>query len=84
MRGIAAFLQALGDVLAFDWDINRTNYREENVTPVHDYHDQTSNARETVIVTRDDQTDGDNVVGHHLPVIFACGLCVEEKHSMNI
>jgi len=59
-------------------------YRKENVTPVHEYHNQTPNARETVIVTPDDQIDSDNVVGHHLPVVFASSLSVEKKYGVNV
>lgn len=62
----------------------KMTHREENITPVHENHDDASNSREVSEVTSYHKDYGDNVVGHHLPMIFPTSLRIEDKNLMNV
>lgn len=63
---------------------SRETYGEEDVAQVHEAHDQTADASEVVRVAGDDERTGDNVVGHHLPVIFSRGLRVDDEEQVEV
>lgn len=59
-------------------------YGEDDVAPVHEDHDQTADASEVVRVAGDDESTGDNVVGHHLPVVFPWSLRIDDEKQMKV
>jgi hypothetical protein len=59
-------------------------YREDDITPVHDDHDHSAHAGEVVEVRQVYQGHGDDVMGHHLPVIFPMGLCLGHEDQMGV
>jgi hypothetical protein len=53
-------------------------YRKPDVAPVHEHHDHASDSGKVVEVAADHEGDGDDMVDHHLPVVLAASLSVEE------
>ena len=60
------------------------SYREKQVTPIHKHHDPTANASKIVCIAGSYQYYSDDMVGHHLPVVFSSGFSIEKKHSMDV
>ena len=52
---------------------------QEDVTPIHEDHDDASHTREVSEVAPKHEDHGDNVVGHHLYVILSSGLSIENQ-----
>jgi hypothetical protein len=59
-------------------------YRQENIRSIHENHDQAPNASKVVGVTAGDEDNGDDMVGHHLPVVLAPGLGIKNKDLVEI
>ena len=57
-------------------------YGKNHVTEIHQDEDQRPNASEMIKVTGTDEDDGDEMMGHHLPVIFSVGFGVENEDLM--
>lgn len=58
--------------------------RQENITPIHEDHDDAANPGEIGEVTRNHKKDGDDVVGHHLPEIFASSFRIQNEDLMSV
>ena len=59
-------------------------HREKNVTPIHEDHDDAPNSCEVGEVARNHENYGDNVVRHHLPMIFPTSLSIQDKDLMSV
>lgn len=59
-------------------------YGQPNVTPVHNHHDEASNASEAAEVTCNHQGDCDNMMGHHLHMVFSPFFSVDDQNLMEV
>ena len=59
-------------------------YREENIAPVHQDHDKTTDARVVVEVASDHENDRNDMVRHHLPVVLPPCLSIEYEHLVHV
>jgi hypothetical protein len=62
----------------------KTTHWEEDITPVHEDHDDAANSCEVGEIARYHENYGDDVVGHHLPMIFPTCFSIENKNLMSI
>ena len=59
-------------------------HREDGITPVHDEHDETSNPSEVIRVAENHESNGNNMVGHHLPVVLSTSFGIDDKDRMEV
>ena len=59
-------------------------YRQEDVTSIHEDHDETSNTCVVVEVASDHERDRNDMVRHHLPVVRPAGLRIEDEDLMHV
>ena len=59
-------------------------YRQEDVTSIHEDHDETSNTRVVVEVASDHERDRNDMVRHHLPVVRPAGLRIEDEDLVHV
>lgn len=59
-------------------------YRQPDVAPVHDEHYKTSDARVEAGVAPDHKGDGNDMVCHHLPMVLATSLRIDDKNLVAI
>ena len=57
---------------------------QEDVAVVHEDQDETPYASKIAYVTEGDECDGDDVVGHHLHVVLATRLGVEDEDLVQV
>lgn len=58
--------------------------REVDVRSVHDQHDETPHTREVIKVRGNHKSDGDDMVGHHLPVVFPSCFSIQDEELMHV
>jgi hypothetical protein len=61
---------------------SRDTHGKKYVTPVHEQHDNAPHTGKVGVVADPQQSDGDDVVGHHLPVVFPSRLGVQDEDLM--
>lgn len=59
-------------------------YGEEDITPIHDHHNQTPNPCKIEEVARAHESNGDDMMGQHLVVIFSTCFSVEDQDLMRV
>lgn len=59
-------------------------YWEEYIIPVHQHHDEASNACVIVPVAREHEHNGDDMVGHHLHMVFPSRLGIKDQDLMKV
>jgi hypothetical protein len=57
---------------------------EENIAPVHEDHNDAPSSCEIGEIARYHKNYGDNVVRHHLPMIFSTSLSIEDKNLVGV
>lgn len=62
----------------------KTAYRKENITVIHEDHNDAPSPCEVGEITRHHEDYGDDVVGHHLPMIFPTCFGIEDKHLVGV
>lgn len=53
-------------------------YREEDITVVHEDHDEAPDTSKVVKVREDQEYDGDDMMRHHLVVVLATRFGVQD------
>ena len=63
--------------------IGRT-YSEENVAPIHQYHDNTTHPGEISEIAGNHQDHSDYMVSHHLYVVLSSSLSIENEDLVHV
>jgi hypothetical protein len=64
--------------------MEQETHRQENVAEVHEHHHKTSNTCVVVEVATKHESDRNNMVGHHLPVVLPTCLRIEDQDLVEI
>lgn len=59
-------------------------HRKEDITPIHEDHDNTPNPGKVGEEAADHEYDRDDVVCHHLPVVFPSSFCIENEQLVGV
>ena len=73
-----------GSDQGLDWRGREGAHGQEDVAVIHEDQNETPDASKVADVAEGDECDGDDVVGHHLHVVLAARLGVEDEDLVQV